>query len=238
MLYPPRGRGDRDLLKCVYVNVCAVPNLIPGIQRLGSVGSTRAMPHAGNSAQHQRAFGSIRSSRKPTKLLACLGTTSAVSRGLHKRGCHHSSWILGRDYTGEGQCCRLIELVIRDDRRSNSFWAVECMCIHGRAVPGLSLLSRSFFQGLCVLGYCVAPLNIAALVSTFVHLIYVRAPVALAAWAWCVWGNMLFPGLSAGRRLTYRFVHSVCQLPRWYEDRASTHIARCLPSSVSPRSSG
>ncbi|KAI0649065.1 Yip1-domain-containing protein [Trametes meyenii] len=49
----------------------------------------------------------------------------------------------------------------------------------------------SFFQGLCVLGYCVAPLNVAALVSTFVHLIYVRAPVALVAWAWCVWGEFL-----------------------------------------------
>lgn len=50
----------------------------------------------------------------------------------------------------------------------------------------------SFFQGLCALGYCVAPLNIAALVSTFVHLIYVRAPVALAAWAWCVWASVNF----------------------------------------------
>ncbi|KAH9902712.1 Yip1-domain-containing protein [Cubamyces lactineus] len=50
----------------------------------------------------------------------------------------------------------------------------------------------SFFQGLCVLGYCVAPLNVAALVSTFVHLIYVRAPVALAAWAWCVWASVNF----------------------------------------------
>ncbi|KAI0749794.1 Yip1-domain-containing protein [Daedaleopsis nitida] len=50
----------------------------------------------------------------------------------------------------------------------------------------------SFFQGLCVLGYCVAPLNIAALVSTFVRLIYVRAPVALAAWAWCVWASVNF----------------------------------------------
>jgi hypothetical protein len=39
-----------------------------------------------------------------------------------------------------------------------------------------------------VLGYCIAPLNVAALVSTFVHVIYVRAPVALAAWAWSVWG--------------------------------------------------
>ncbi|THH33094.1 hypothetical protein EUX98_g1113 [Antrodiella citrinella] len=50
----------------------------------------------------------------------------------------------------------------------------------------------SFFQGLCVLGYCVAPLNIAALVSTFVHLIYVRAPIAIAAWAWCVWASVNF----------------------------------------------
>ncbi|TCD61603.1 hypothetical protein EIP91_008168 [Steccherinum ochraceum] len=50
----------------------------------------------------------------------------------------------------------------------------------------------SFFQGLCVLGYCVAPLNIAALVSTFVHQIYVRAPVAMAAWAWCVWASVNF----------------------------------------------
>ncbi|KAI0078742.1 Yip1-domain-containing protein [Panus rudis PR-1116 ss-1] len=50
----------------------------------------------------------------------------------------------------------------------------------------------SFFQGLCALGYCVAPLNIAALVATFVHLIYVRAPVALAAWAWCVWASVNF----------------------------------------------
>ncbi|KAI0783658.1 Yip1-domain-containing protein [Abortiporus biennis] len=50
----------------------------------------------------------------------------------------------------------------------------------------------SFFQGLCALGYCVAPLNIAALVSTFVHLIYVRAPVALAAWAWCIWASVNF----------------------------------------------
>ncbi|OCH95349.1 Yip1-domain-containing protein [Obba rivulosa] len=50
----------------------------------------------------------------------------------------------------------------------------------------------SFFQGLCVLGYCVAPLNIAALVSTFVRLIYVRVPIAIAAWAWCVWASVNF----------------------------------------------
>ncbi|KAK0223316.1 hypothetical protein IW262DRAFT_1365860 [Armillaria fumosa] len=50
----------------------------------------------------------------------------------------------------------------------------------------------SFFQGLCVLGYCIAPLDIAALVSCFVRIIYVRAPIALVAWAWCVWASVNF----------------------------------------------
>ena len=48
-----------------------------------------------------------------------------------------------------------------------------------------------------MLGYCVAPLDIAALVSTFVRLIWVRIPVTIAAWAWCVWGAfVLRPGCS------------------------------------------
>lgn len=50
----------------------------------------------------------------------------------------------------------------------------------------------SFFQGLCALGYCVAPLNIAALVATFAPYIYVRAPLAVAAWAWCMWASVNF----------------------------------------------
>ncbi|KAF4596330.1 hypothetical protein EYR40_007983 [Pleurotus pulmonarius] len=50
----------------------------------------------------------------------------------------------------------------------------------------------SFFQGLCVLGYCIAPLDIAALIACFVRPIYVRAPVALIAWAWCIWASVNF----------------------------------------------
>ncbi|KAI0250251.1 hypothetical protein BJV78DRAFT_600807 [Lactifluus subvellereus] len=50
----------------------------------------------------------------------------------------------------------------------------------------------SFFQGLCALGYCVAPLDIAALVSCFVRVIYVRAPIAILAWAWCIWASANF----------------------------------------------
>ncbi|KIJ66973.1 hypothetical protein HYDPIDRAFT_85061 [Hydnomerulius pinastri MD-312] len=50
----------------------------------------------------------------------------------------------------------------------------------------------SFFQGLCVLGYCIAPLDIAALISCFVRIIWVRVPVALGAWAWCIWASVNF----------------------------------------------
>jgi hypothetical protein len=50
----------------------------------------------------------------------------------------------------------------------------------------------SFFQGLCALGYCVAPLDIAALISCFVRVIYVRAPIAILAWAWCIWASANF----------------------------------------------
>ncbi|KAF5326751.1 hypothetical protein D9619_004412 [Psilocybe cf. subviscida] len=50
----------------------------------------------------------------------------------------------------------------------------------------------SFFQGLCVLGYCIAPLDIAALISCFVRVIYIRAPIALLAWAWSIWASVNF----------------------------------------------
>ncbi|KAG8828957.1 hypothetical protein FRC17_007276 [Serendipita sp. 399] len=50
----------------------------------------------------------------------------------------------------------------------------------------------SFFQALCVLGYCIAPLDIAALISCFVRLIYVRVPLCLLCWAWCVWASVRF----------------------------------------------
>ena len=47
----------------------------------------------------------------------------------------------------------------------------------------------SFLQAMCVLGYCVAPLDAAAFVACFVSKIWIRVPVVLGAWAWCVWGE-------------------------------------------------
>ncbi|KAG8954429.1 hypothetical protein FRC04_011756 [Tulasnella sp. 424] len=50
----------------------------------------------------------------------------------------------------------------------------------------------SFFQSLCVLGYCIFPLVVAALISTFFHKLFIRGPVTVAAWAWSVWAAMNF----------------------------------------------
>ncbi|KIJ51090.1 hypothetical protein M422DRAFT_59071 [Sphaerobolus stellatus SS14] len=50
----------------------------------------------------------------------------------------------------------------------------------------------SFFQALCVLGYCVAPLDVAALVACFVRKLWIRAPLAILAWAWCCWAAVNF----------------------------------------------
>lgn len=75
----------------------------------------------------------------------------------------------------------------------SSYLEVECTYKHeSGSMHIFDCPQRSFFQGLCVLGYCVAPLDIAALISYFVRIIWVRVPVALAAWAWCIWGNLTF----------------------------------------------
>jgi len=72
----------------------------------------------------------------------------------------------------------------------------------------------SFFQGLCVLGYCIAPLNVAALVALFVQKIYIRAPVSLAAWAWCIWAAMNF--LSGSKIEQQRILLAVYPLLLFY----------------------
>ena len=53
-----------------------------------------------------------------------------------------------------------------------------------------------------MLGYCVAPLNIAAFISCFVRIIYVRAPIAILAWGWCIWGTDSFAIYDGSSDLT------------------------------------
>lgn len=62
----------------------------------------------------------------------------------------------------------------------------------------------SFFQSLCALGYCVAPLLLSSIISFFLHSLFVRVPVSLAAVAWAVWASVNFMSgvkLASARRL-------------------------------------
>jgi hypothetical protein len=49
----------------------------------------------------------------------------------------------------------------------------------------------SFFQSVCVLGYCLFPLAVSAIVAAFVRLIWVRLPIAIVAFAWSTYGKCL-----------------------------------------------
>ena len=47
---------------------------------------------------------------------------------------------------------------------------------------------RSFFQSVCVLGYCICPLVLAALVGLFVPFVIGRVVIVVAAFLWSSYG--------------------------------------------------
>lgn len=49
-----------------------------------------------------------------------------------------------------------------------------------------------------MLGYCIFPIDIAALVSVFVDLLWVRLPVCAITLAWSVWGESFYPVRTDG----------------------------------------
>ncbi|CAG8484998.1 11335_t:CDS:2, partial [Paraglomus occultum] len=52
--------------------------------------------------------------------------------------------------------------------------------------------SISFFQSVCILGYCIFPLVIVALVSLFVKRIIIRLPFVILAFAWSSYASVNF----------------------------------------------
>jgi hypothetical protein len=90
---------------------------------------------------------------------------------------------------------------------------------------------RSFFQGLCVLGYCVAPLNIAALIACFVRIIWIRAPIALGGWAWCIWGeNRTSSQINASNLMA---LDSICKFLGRNQNRTAEDSTCCISTFVS-----
>jgi hypothetical protein len=47
----------------------------------------------------------------------------------------------------------------------------------------------SFFQSVCVIGYCLFPIVVSAIVATFVNIIWVRLPISIITFAWSTYGK-------------------------------------------------
>jgi len=52
----------------------------------------------------------------------------------------------------------------------------------------------SFLQSLCVLGYCLFPLDVAALLTIFIRLLWIRLPICLGAFGWAAYAAVNFLG--------------------------------------------
>ncbi|CEP08066.1 hypothetical protein [Parasitella parasitica] len=50
----------------------------------------------------------------------------------------------------------------------------------------------SFFQSVCVMGYCLFPIVVSAIVATFVRLIWVRLPISIVTFAWSTYASIGF----------------------------------------------
>lgn len=68
-------------------------------------------------------------------------------------------------------------------------WAGSALTTINAKLLGANL---SFFQTVCVMGYCIAPMCIAAFVCLFVELWYVRMILVIVTWAWSVYASMRF----------------------------------------------
>ena len=99
----------------------------------------------------------------------------------------------------------LLRDTARDDQKALVFSGVFVIVWCGAAVVTLNakLLggTLSFFQSICVLGYCVLPLTLAAIIvravsATMSGLAALKITLSLIACAWSVWGSMGFLGDS------------------------------------------
>ena len=74
------------------------------------------------------------------------------------------------------------------------------VCAMGAVVLTLNVVllggNIGFFQSLCLLGYCLLPLDVAAIVATFVTNHIVRSVEVAVALAWASWASVPFIGGS------------------------------------------
>ncbi|KAJ2964738.1 hypothetical protein NQZ79_g326 [Umbelopsis isabellina] len=51
----------------------------------------------------------------------------------------------------------------------------------------------SFFQSVCVIGYCLFPLVLVSFITIFVKTVWIRLPLAAVTFAWSTYGESIYP---------------------------------------------
>ncbi|KAJ7285075.1 hypothetical protein C8J57DRAFT_1290370 [Mycena rebaudengoi] len=197
-----RAREPEQLAAPSNANGPASPSLSGNIGS-GQNSATRATRSTVGGVQVETRFSGGDTLDEPvSKTIArdLLSIYSKLVQVLYPRRSSGREVLKDWDLWGPLILCLLLGIMLSinapDDQSLNIFTSVIAICSIGAltvTIQAKLLGGRvSFFQGLCVLGYCIAPLNIAALIACFVRVIYIRAPIALLAWAWCIWASVNF----------------------------------------------
>lgn len=96
--------------------------------------------------------------------------------------------------------CLLLALILSATAQSSQsgiiFSAVFLLVWVGGAVITLNAKflgsTISFFQTVCVLGYCLAPLCLSAILALIIPWFWLNFVITLAAWGWACWASLRF----------------------------------------------
>jgi hypothetical protein len=76
------------------------------------------------------------------------------------------------------------------------------MYFHRLFINEYIFIFRSFFQSVCVLGYCLLPIVIALIVCRFIlifeqtnFLFFIRFAISIGSFLWATYGKLLFKSL-------------------------------------------
>lgn len=113
------------------------------------------------------------------------------------------------DLWGPLALCLILAVVLSfkgsDSQRALIFSAVFVLVWVGGAIVTLNAkflgAQLSFFQTVCVMGYCLAPLCLGAILITFIPLFWINFFIAIIIWGWACWASLrFFRGSSPPKR--------------------------------------
>ncbi|CAO3636048.1 unnamed protein product [Cunninghamella blakesleeana] len=184
----------------VYSNPFANPSLSGNIgssTRSTPPPTTTIQPTAISSSEYQ-GMNTLDEPVSVTILRDLKKVGNKMLQVLHPKGDRH----VLRDWDLWGPLILCLSLAITLSTRAPSdqsvsiFTGVFVIVWLGAAVVTLNakLLGGavSFFQSVCVIGYCLFPLVAASIVSIFVKLIWVRLPIAIVTFTWSTYASVGF----------------------------------------------